>query len=36
MHAGGYCNFMHLKAISRDLRKRLWGRYKRRDRSRDR
>jgi hypothetical protein len=25
---GGYCNFMHLKAISRDLRKHLFGRYK--------
>mmetsp|Transcript_39591 Transcript_39591/g.112275 ORF Transcript_39591/g.112275 Transcript_39591/m.112275 type:complete len:288 (-) Transcript_39591:810-1673(-) len=28
---GGYCNFMHLKPISRDLRKHLFGRYKRRD-----
>ena len=27
---GGYCNFMHLKNISRDLRKRLFGRYRRR------
>eukprot|EP00210_Caulerpa_lentillifera_P000725 g702.t1 len=27
---GGYCNFMHLKDISRDLRKRLFGRYRRR------
>lgn len=27
---GGYCNFMHLKPISRDLRKRLFGRYRRR------
>lgn len=26
---GGYCNFMHLKAISKDLRKHLFGRYKR-------
>lgn len=26
---GGYCNFMHLKPISRDLRKHLFGRYKR-------
>mmetsp|Transcript_27229 Transcript_27229/g.69949 ORF Transcript_27229/g.69949 Transcript_27229/m.69949 type:complete len:274 (+) Transcript_27229:335-1156(+) len=36
---GGYCNFMHLKPISRDLRKHLFGRYKsskRDDRSRDR
>ncbi|GFR51361.1 hypothetical protein Agub_g13785 [Astrephomene gubernaculifera] len=31
---GGYCNFMHLKPISRDLRKKLFGRYKRRERSR--
>ena len=28
---GGYCNFMHLKPISRNLRKILFGRYKRRD-----
>ena len=28
---GGYCNFMHLKPISRQLRKILFGRYKRRD-----
>lgn len=27
---GGYCNFMHLKKISRDLRKRLFGRSSRR------
>ncbi|XVF05243.1 hypothetical protein REPUB_Repub05bG0155300 [Reevesia pubescens] len=27
---GGYCNFMHLKTISRDLRHQLFGRYKRR------
>ena len=27
---GGYCNFMHLKPISRDLRRRLFGRYKER------
>jgi len=27
---GGYCNFMHLKSISRDLRKHLFGRYRRR------
>ncbi|XP_004494140.1 splicing factor U2af small subunit B-like [Cicer arietinum] len=26
---GGYCNFMHLKKISRDLRKRLFGRSRR-------
>lgn len=25
---GGYCNFMHLKPISKDLRKHLFGRYK--------
>lgn len=25
---GGYCNFMHLKPISRDLRKHLFGRYR--------
>lgn len=25
---GGYCNFMHLRPISRDLRKQLFGRYK--------
>ncbi|KAF5826587.1 hypothetical protein DUNSADRAFT_2631 [Dunaliella salina] len=33
---GGYCNFMHLKPISKDLRKRLFGRYKRRSPDRDR
>mmetsp|Transcript_15862 Transcript_15862/g.34225 ORF Transcript_15862/g.34225 Transcript_15862/m.34225 type:complete len:280 (-) Transcript_15862:10-849(-) len=33
---GGYCNFMHLKPISKDLRKRLFGRYKRREKSRSR
>lgn len=33
---GGYCNFMHLKPIGKDLRKRLFGRYKRSDRSRSR
>ncbi|KAF3795395.1 Splicing factor U2af small subunit A [Nymphaea thermarum] len=27
---GGYCNFMHLKKISRDLRRQLFGRYRRR------
>ncbi len=31
---GGYCNFMHLKPIGRDLRKKLFGRYKKRERSR--
>lgn len=30
---GGYCNFMHIKSISKELRKILFGRYKRRDRS---
>lgn len=30
---GGYCNFMHLKPISRDMRKRLFGKSKRRERS---
>ncbi|KAL5703775.1 hypothetical protein ACHQM5_022286 [Ranunculus cassubicifolius] len=33
---GGYCNFMHLKKISRELRRQLFGRYKRRHRSRSR
>ena len=33
---GGYCNFMHLKPISRDLRRRLFGRYRERSRSRER
>ncbi|XP_067937752.1 splicing factor U2AF 35 kDa subunit-like [Watersipora subatra] len=33
---GGFCNFMHLKPISRDLRKRLYGRSKKRSRSRSR
>lgn len=32
---GGYCNFMHLKKISRELRRQLFGRYRRR-RSRSR
>ncbi|KDP42757.1 hypothetical protein JCGZ_23697 [Jatropha curcas] len=32
---GGYCNFMHLKKISRELRRRLFGRNRRR-RSRSR
>lgn len=30
---GGYCNFMHLRPISRDLRKQLFGRYKRREKT---
>eukprot|EP00850_Spirogloea_muscicola_P022419 SM000293S10920 [mRNA] locus=s293:20851:23217:- [translate_table: standard] len=29
---GGYCNFMHLKKISRELRRKLFGSYKRRSR----
>eukprot|EP00252_Welwitschia_mirabilis_P015464 TRINITY_DN33_c1_g3_i1.p1 TRINITY_DN33_c1_g3~~TRINITY_DN33_c1_g3_i1.p1 ORF type:complete len:313 (-),score=49.35 TRINITY_DN33_c1_g3_i1:336-1274(-) len=33
---GGYCNFMHLKKISRELRRRLFGRYRRHGRSRSR
>ncbi|XP_010243574.1 PREDICTED: splicing factor U2af small subunit B-like [Nelumbo nucifera] len=34
---GGYCNFMHLKMISRELRRKLFGRYRRRhSRSRSR
>ncbi|XP_009760036.1 splicing factor U2af small subunit B-like [Nicotiana sylvestris] len=34
---GGYCNFMHLKRISRELRHQLFGRYRRRhSRSRSR
>ncbi|KAL1313833.1 hypothetical protein HN51_040546 [Arachis hypogaea] len=33
---GGYCNFMHLKKISRDLRKKLFGRNRRWNRSRSR
>ncbi|KAK9815871.1 hypothetical protein WJX72_011034 [[Myrmecia] bisecta] len=33
---GGYCNFMHLRPISKDLRKLLFGRYKKKDRSRSR
>ncbi|KAH7372406.1 hypothetical protein KP509_17G002300 [Ceratopteris richardii] len=33
---GGYCNFMHLKKISRDLRRKLFGRHRRRSRSRSR
>lgn len=31
---GGYCNFMHLKPISKELKKRLFGRYRRRSPSR--
>lgn len=33
---GGYCNFMHLKPIGKDLRKKLFGRYKNSSRSRSR
>lgn len=33
---GGFCNFMHLKPISRELRRRLYGRSKRRSSSRSR
>ncbi|KAI3951860.1 hypothetical protein MKX01_021598 [Papaver californicum] len=34
---GGYCNFMHLKKISRELRRQLFGRYRsRHSRSRSR
>lgn len=33
---GGYCNFMHLKKISRELRRRLFGRYRRHSYSRSR
>ncbi|GLC47071.1 hypothetical protein PLESTM_002022100 [Pleodorina starrii] len=33
---GGYCNFMHLKPIGRELRRKLFGRYHHRDRDRDR
>ncbi|KAI7990414.1 Splicing factor U2af small subunit A [Camellia lanceoleosa] len=34
---GGYCNFMHLKRISRELRRQLFGRYRsRHSRSRSR
>eukprot|EP00245_Coleochaete_scutata_P003117 TRINITY_DN1445_c0_g2_i1.p1 TRINITY_DN1445_c0_g2~~TRINITY_DN1445_c0_g2_i1.p1 ORF type:complete len:341 (+),score=57.06 TRINITY_DN1445_c0_g2_i1:79-1023(+) len=31
---GGYCNFMHLRRISRELRKKLFGTSRRRSRSR--
>ncbi|XP_043714144.1 splicing factor U2af small subunit B-like [Telopea speciosissima] len=33
---GGYCNFMHVKQISRDLRRKLYGRYRRSRGSRSR
>nr|XP_043612968.1 splicing factor U2af small subunit B-like [Erigeron canadensis] len=33
---GGYCNFMHLKKIGRELRRELFGRYRRHSRSRSR
>lgn len=33
---GGFCNFMHLKPISRELRRRLYGRSKKRSLSRSR
>lgn len=33
---GGYCNFMHVKMIGRDLRKKLFGRSRRYRRSRSR
>ncbi|CAL0333996.1 unnamed protein product [Lupinus luteus] len=33
---GGYCNFMHLKRISRDLRRQLFGRHHRSRHSRSR
>ncbi|KAG9151262.1 hypothetical protein Leryth_002814 [Lithospermum erythrorhizon] len=33
---GRYCNFMHLKKIGRDLRRHLFGRYRRSYRSRSR
>ncbi|GAX81834.1 hypothetical protein CEUSTIGMA_g9262.t1 [Chlamydomonas eustigma] len=32
---GGYCNFMHLKPISKELRKALFGRYRRRSPDRE-
>lgn len=31
---GGFCNFMHLKPISRELRRKLYGRQKNKSRSR--
>ncbi|CAD6230412.1 unnamed protein product [Miscanthus lutarioriparius] len=33
---GGYCNFMHVKKIGRDLRKKMFGHYKRPYRGRSR
>ncbi|CAK0785538.1 hypothetical protein CVIRNUC_008748 [Coccomyxa viridis] len=33
---GGYCNFMHLRPISKGLRKDLFGRYKKKDGSKSR
>ncbi|EIE27768.1 RNA-binding domain-containing protein [Coccomyxa subellipsoidea C-169] len=33
---GGYCNFMHLRPISKGLRKDLFGRYKKKEHSRSR
>lgn len=33
---GGYCNFMHVKLIGRDLRRKLFGRYRGYGRSRSR
>ncbi|KAI5077669.1 hypothetical protein GOP47_0007493 [Adiantum capillus-veneris] len=33
---GGYCNFMHLKKTSREMRKRLFGNHRRHSRSRSR
>ncbi|KAM0831016.1 hypothetical protein ACQ4PT_065832 [Festuca glaucescens] len=33
---GGHCNFMHVKQIGKDLRKKLFGRYRRSQRGRSR
>merc|ERR1711881_47015 len=33
---GGFCNFMHLKPISRELRRKLYGRKERKSRKRSR
>jgi splicing factor U2AF subunit len=33
---GGHCNFMHVKQIGKDLRKKLFGRYRRSNRGRSR
>nr|CAD1825378.1 unnamed protein product [Ananas comosus var. bracteatus] len=33
---GGYCNFMHVKQIGRELRRKLFGRYRKSRRSRSR